>query len=273
MAAQLVPPLFVPTPGTLIVAGVVVVGVSLFKLFGGFELIGAALQSSVTWLLQRADFVARWIYERAVSAWASVTGGLRRLWAGIATFASDVWEAVRVITLVHIPAAIRWAEQRVGALWDALNGWVADLAGRIADALTAALRAVDDLRRWVVAVPVAGLWGAVRSLTALVVDDVIPSIGNGLADVWRRARGLVSDLRLDLAFLFALGAGVVTTAVRTVWRCGEFLRWLCSRPKDMLHALMTGNWPILSLPIAIAAIRALATSSDAVEDELSNYIG
>ena len=60
--------------------------------------------------------------------------------------------------------------------------------------------------------------------------------------------------------------------VRIVSRCSEFLRWLCSRPKDTLHAIMTGNWPILGLPIMLGAIRALATGGDAVEDELSRYL-
>ncbi len=273
MVAQvLVPPIFLPLPGGLIIGGLVLVGVILFQLWGGRKVLGEGLATAVQWLVDRGTFIVKWVFEKVVEAWGLVAGPLRNLWDAIWDVTFELVSQVRDIVLERIPAALRWAADQVAALADRVtrvtNGLILWVQGLV-DGLGAAIVASRD---WLLEVPIAALATAVGALDGFVRGDAIPRLQDGIREAWDWARTAVKGVRLDLALLSALVAGGVMTAVRIVTRCSTFLRWLCGRPKDTLHAIMTGNWPILSLPIMLAAIRGLASGGDAVEDELSRYL-
>ena len=269
---MLVPPIFLPLPGGLIIGGIVLVGVVLFHLFGGSKVLGEGLNIAVQWLLDRTTFITQWVFEKVVEAWGLVTRPLRNLWDAIWDVTFELVGAVRDIVIERIPAALRWAAGQLGELADRVtrvaNGLILWVTG-LTDALGASIVATRD---WLVDVPIRAVSEAVGALGGFVTGEAIPRLQDGIREAWDWSRDAVKGVRLDLALLTALVAGGVMTAVRIVTRCSTFLRWLCGRPKDTLHAIMTGNWPILSLPIMLAAIRGLATGGDAVEDELARYL-
>lgn len=272
LAQVLIPPILLPIPGAVIVGGIIMVGIALFQLFGGSKVLAEGIEVAVQWLLDRTVVITKWVFERAVEAWGLVVAPLRDLWAAMWDLSFELARVVRDIVVHRIPQALSWAADELAALGARVSGVALGLfrfIGEIRDSLTGL---VTTTRDWLVAVPIAAAMAAVVALEGFVTGVAVPRLWDGIREARDALGRLVKGVRVDLAVLTALVAGGVMTAVRLVNRCSKFLRWLCGRPKDVLHAIMTGNWPILSLPIMLAAIRGMATAGDAVEDELARYL-
>lgn len=201
------------------------------------DLIGDQLADLIAWLSDAVDAILHLILTPIRAAWDFLAPRVADFLHALPEFFDSVFQGLLNIIRVRIPAALRWASERIATVRDAVLG------------------VVDGVRRWAVD-RVRDLVRGLNGLRQWVVDNILRPLGEKIAGLTRWAAERIGDLleRLD-----GLRQWVVDRVLTPLWeRVTGIVRLIAGRIMAAVR-LVEAAWSVFQaiLRFGPAAVLAL----------------